>query len=163
MKIHHIEANIGIYALSYHNVCFFQSQRCWPRPPGGSIPGDCPCLKMGGASAPVGGVHDDAQPGLPMMCQMPKGHLYGNVFKKVKTVPLGFKLSFMKYSGSLKLCCPNVMSCNCRKYSLTTCQVLIDIQSTSTQELTPFVLVLTVELDSQLVRGPSERNASGGG
>lgn len=59
----------------YHSVCFFPSQRYWPRPPGVSIPGDCPCLKMGGASAPVGEVHDDAPPGPPMTCQMLKGHL----------------------------------------------------------------------------------------
>lgn len=78
MKLRHIEANVGIFVPRYHNVCFFQSQRYWPHPPGGSIPGDCPCPKMGGASAPVGGVHDGAQPSPPMTCQMPKGHLMEN-------------------------------------------------------------------------------------
>lgn len=78
MKLHHIEANVGIYVPRYHNVCFFQSQRNWPHPPGGSIPGDCPCPKMGGASALGGGVHDGAQPSPPMTCQMPKGHLMEN-------------------------------------------------------------------------------------
>lgn len=80
-----------MHVRRYHNVCFFLSQRYWPRPPGVSIPGDCPCLKMGGASALEGEVHDGAQPGLPMTCQMPKGPLYRNKGVAI-TIENGFPL-----------------------------------------------------------------------
>lgn len=74
-----------MHVRRYHNVCFFPSQNYWPHPPGVSIPGDCPCPKTGGASALVGEVHDDAPPGLPMTCQMPKGHLYRKKARIYKT------------------------------------------------------------------------------
>lgn len=59
----------------YHSVYFFHSQKYLPRPPGVSTLEDCLYLKMEGASAPEGEVHDGAPPNPPRMCQMLRDHL----------------------------------------------------------------------------------------
>lgn len=64
-----------LVGTNYRNVCFFHSQKYWPHPRGESTLEGFPCQRTEGASAPGGGVHDDAQPNPPMKCQMPKGHL----------------------------------------------------------------------------------------
>lgn len=110
---------------SYRNVCFFRSQRYWPRPPGVSTPGGCPGLTMGGASAPGGWVRGDAPPGPPATCP---------------------KLRDLDDRDDQKR--------HAQRTSLFT-----NVPEASVEpSLRP-----TVQLDPQLVGGPSERDAPGGG
>lgn len=128
---------------------------------------------MGGASAPEGGGRDDAPPNPPVTCPTPKGHLYRHEVVETSECSLCFpgcdyghyghstergrsvhvevyyefyKTNHMTQWGYISLLSPDWFHSMDRR-----------------QHLPPPTTLLTMEFDSQLVRGPSEGNTTGGG